>query len=353
MDSKIDIGCGMGVVSVNTAKTSVEIHGLCISPQLFDVLDHLLCDTYQSCIKLTLKEMDIYDWDDPLNFRRFRFSNVTKLSYNSMYLYSIQKVSKLFKLDSRKITYLKCGTFGQARVCCSILKDIRILRISYHDSILYKDFENIPRKICDMFPKLDFKNSNFLSKCKHHCCRKGFEYDFTYKRVDRPCLMWYIQNCCRLGVMYRVFIYKTLSDRSKLSKDVIRYIMQNFIPRFIDVRRNITFKDLDRISDYYDCGQKARITYDEYKFLKSLIKIKEKEVSTLDTAERHFQKHQKRAKIFFEDDQVALKCKVREHEYDLRRTTNSILSEVLDKFIEERKIGDRVFVQPGRDLIKL
>lgn len=73
----------------------------------------------------------------------------------------------------------------------------------------------------------------------------------------------------------------------------------------------------------------------------------------LDTAERHFEKHQKRVKIFFDDDQVALNCKVREQEYDLRRTTNSIISEALDKFIEERKIGDRVFVQPGRDLIKL
>lgn len=268
-----------------------------------------------------------------------------------MFSYSIQKVLELFKLDSKKITYLKCVTFIQAKECCSILRDIRILRISDHLSLAYKDFDNRPQKICVMLPKLDFKNS--LSKCKDHCCRKGFEYDLTYKRFARPCIMWYIQNCCRLGVMYRVFIYKILSYRPRLSKDVIRYIMQNFVPRFIDNRRNITFKDLDRISDYYDCGQRARITYDEYKFLKSLLQLREKEVSNLDTAERHFEKHQKRAKIFFDDDQVALKCKVREHEYDLRRTTNSIISEALDKFIEERKIGDRVFVQPGRDLIKL
>lgn len=71
MDSKIDIGPEMGVVSVNTSKTSVEIHGLSMSRQLSVILDHLLCDTYKSCIKLTLNE--ICHWVDSEKLHHFSF----------------------------------------------------------------------------------------------------------------------------------------------------------------------------------------------------------------------------------------------------------------------------------------
>ncbi len=86
--------------------------------------------------------------------------------------------------------------------------------------------------LCEMFPRLT-DISELRNNYPHHWCERGFEYkhDKINPELYIPCNVWYVRTCLDKGICNRTYIFAIL--RRVFAKDLARFIVEQFIPRFV------------------------------------------------------------------------------------------------------------------------